>query len=226
MKRYLCFWLIIVVCGTVFSALAGNEDKGNNGGRTSGLVAHYYSDAELWGGVWPDKVPVPKADPGAHTFSEYRFTRVEPLVNHRFLNRGWFSVRWQGAISTAPGHQKNAQPAGKDETSDEAAYTFHIWADDGCRLQINGQMLINDWRPCSEDSPQAWRSATVKLAPGTHPIVVEYFQGQMLKKGDQDPMKLYWECQDLNIPKQIVPAAYFSHTEEDLKPLPGKRQGK
>jgi len=110
--------------------------------------------------------------------------------------------------------------AGKQDM--EAAYVFRLWADDGCRLLIDGTVVIDDWRACAEDDPSATRSATVTLTPGRHAIVVEYFQGQSLATNDQDPAKLYWECSARGIERQIVPADNFFHTAEDLKPEPGR----
>ena len=139
-------------------------------------------------------------------------------MNHQFIRRGWFSVRWQGWLDTAPGPQ-----AGKGAADGaEAKYAFHLWADDGCRLFIDGQKLIDDWRPCAEDDPAAVRTASVSLKPGRHAIVIEYFQGQSLRKKDRDPIKLSWECPERKIPKQIVPASHFAHKREDLGAVPGR----
>lgn len=177
-------------------------------GRRNGLVAHYYRDHENWDGAWPDETSEPSADAKDHTFKEYKYSRVEPLVNHRFIRRGWFSVRWKGILHTNP----------KSEYNKKASYTFSLWADDGCRLVIDGKTVIDDWRPCAEDGPGAVREATVTLDPGEHKIQVEYFQGQSLQAKDRDPIKMYWSCKERRIPKQIVPASHLSHSRNDLQP--------
>jgi len=121
-------------------------------------------------------------------------------------------VRWIGQLDTGTGNKK-----------DQAAnYTFHIWADDGCRLYIDGKQLIDSWVPTWEKDPKSHRKATVKLNPGKHKIVIEYFQGESLKKKDKDPIKLYWSCPERKIPEQIIPASHFSHTLEDFKIEPKK----
>jgi len=193
------------------------ETGWNADGYRSGLAAHYYRDPDQWDGQWAHDSSTPTGEPKDWTFSTYKYTRVEPLINHQFIKRGWFSVRWQGTLDTHPGH-----PKGQDDPDASVAYTFSLWADDGCRLRIDGTTAIDDWRACAEDDPQAVRKAEVKLKPGKHTIVVEYFQGQSLRKKDRDPIKLYWACPERKLPQQIVPASHFSHTRDDLAPAAGR----
>lgn len=206
--RYVMAACAVALAVTVFADDGGHKDH-------TGLVAHYYKDHKNWNGHWPDSESVPDVDPRNWTFTKYKYSRVEPLVNHLFIRKGWFSVRWVGYLDTAPGH------SGKDDGG-EHEYTFEIFADDGCRLFIDGKIIIDDWQACWEKTPQAVRkSVPVKLSSGKHRIVVEYFQGQSLKKWDRDPMKLYWSCVSRHIPRQIVPASHFSHTESDKKRVGG-----
>lgn len=210
--RYITMACAVVLAAGVFAV--GAEQKSHK----EGLVAHYYKDHKNWKGHWPDTSSVPDVDPKNWTFTEYRYSRVEPLVNHLFAKKGWFTVRWVGYLDTAPRADKKDGETKEEEGSGEREYKFEIFADDGCRLFIDGKKVIDDWRACWEKTPEAHReSKPIKLSAGKHRIVVEYFEGQNLKKDDKDPMKLYWSCSSRGIPKQIVPASHLSHTEDDKK---------
>lgn len=193
------------------------KGTGQDADSRPGLAAHYYQDPVFWEGNWPDSEPVPGASPLEWTFSTYAFTRPEPLVNHLFVHDGWFTVRWQGWLHTHPGQTVD------DDEDGEAHYEFTVWADDGCRLMIDGKVLIDSWIACSEGTPAARRHAAVRLGKGRHRIVLEYFQGQSLKAHDADPMRLYWSCASRGIATKIIPATHFSHGFSDLVPLPGRR---
>jgi hypothetical protein len=169
----------------------------------AGLAAHYYKDATNWNGLWPDDTDTPMTDPKTATFTEFKYTRVEPVVNHLFVRSGWFSVRWVGYIDV-PGDGENV-------------FVFELWADDGCRLQIDDEVLINSWYACPEDIEASHRLATKKLSPGKHRIVVEYFQGQSLEENDADPVKLYWYCTAIGLSREVVPAEKLSHKAEDTQ---------
>lgn len=66
-----------------------------------------------------------------------------------------FSVRWTTTWSFSHGGD----------------FTFTTTTDDGVRLWVDGQLLINDWY----DHPVATQSATVHIAPGTRTIQMEYY---------------------------------------------------
>ena len=183
-----------LLCCTLLAAVpAGAEDF------KPGLAAHYYKDATNWNGLWPDDTDSPLADPKACTFTEFKYTQVEPLVNHLFVRSGWFSVRWVGYIDV---------PA-------DGTYMIEVWADDGCRLQLDDKVLVNSWYACPEDIDAAHRFASATLTAGKHRLVIEYFQGQSLEAQDSDPIKLYWSCASAGIARQIVPEARLVHKTED-----------
>ena len=74
-------------------------------------------------------------------------------------------------------------------------YTFFIASDDGSRLYIDNQLLINNDRLQGMNE----MSASVDLAAGAHPIVVTYFDN-----GGGDGLEVNWSGPDL--PKQKIGA--------------------
>ncbi|MCP3906381.1 MAG: hypothetical protein GY715_22400, partial [Planctomycetes bacterium] len=113
---------------------------------TNGLVGHYWLGTDF-------------ALPAA--------TRVDPTIDfdwgtgepHPLLPVDGFSVRWTGLVLTPPVN---------------GAYTFLAKADDGVRLWINGDLLIDEWHPSSGTE----YAATVPLLGNTtHHVRLEYFEG-------------------------------------------------
>jgi hypothetical protein len=89
-------------------------------------------------------------------------TRIETALDH---NWGWgspgagvpqdnFSARWTQPLYFSAG-----------------TYRFTTYSDDGVRLWVDGQLLIDSWRPM-----RGYRSATVRLSEGTHDVRMEYFE--------------------------------------------------
>jgi len=65
-----------------------------------------------------------------------------------------FSVRWEATLDFESGH-----------------YLFTTNTDDGVRLLVDGQTVIESWRPM-----QGSRSGLVDLEAGPHTVVMEYFE--------------------------------------------------
>src|SRR5208283_4867159 len=67
-----------------------------------------------------------------------------------------FSVLWTGAI----------QPRYTE------GYTFHLTASDGCRLWVNGQLLIDKWH----DDINTDTTGSISLTGGQqYPVTIEYY---------------------------------------------------
>lgn len=98
---------------------------------------------------------------------------------HTAMDSEWFAVRWTGQI----------QPLFSE------TYTFYTVSDDGVRLWINGQLVIDNWtyHPATEDS------GTIVLTRGQkYDIKLEYFESVY-----EAVIQLKWSS--ASQAKQIVP---------------------
>jgi hypothetical protein len=91
-----------------------------------------------------------------------------------------FSVRWTGIF-------------GFDYTGN---YTFTVTVNDGARVWVDGGLLIDQWRDQS-----ATFSAVRSLTKGSHPVVVEYYDGT----GDAS-IKLTWTTLTTSTPTGATPS--------------------
>lgn len=94
-----------------------------------------------------------------------------------------FSVRWTKTLTLVAG-----------------TYHFRVRVDDGCRLWVDGRLLIDEWH----DSAETIYSASVFLAQGSHPVVLEYYE-----RAGGATVALWWEYEDA-FPNWK--AEYFSNT--------------
>jgi glucose/arabinose dehydrogenase/PKD repeat protein len=92
-----------------------------------------------------------------------------------------FSVRWVGEVQ--PQFTKT--------------YTFFTQTDDGVRLWINNQLLVDQWH---NQALTEW-SGNIALTAGTwYPVKMEYYED-----GGDAGAYLLWQCQGLA--KQVIPSA-------------------
>lgn len=117
-----------------------------------GLQASYFANANLAG--VPAKV---QTDPASQTGAVVDFdwsTTGPTALSGQQAN---FSVRWTGTLADLAA----------------GSYTFSVAHDDGVRLLIDDQLVLDDWAAQATHTS----SATVSLGAGNHRIVLEYFQG-------------------------------------------------
>ena len=122
-------------------------------------------------------------------FRERILTRTDPAVNFDWgsgapdpaMPADHFSVRWSGWI--------------KPPTT--GTYTFHVTADDGLRLWIDGRLIVDSWinQSASERSAQAELSAGHK-----HDIRLEYYEDT-----GSATIRLAWSASGVS--KAVVPTA-------------------
>jgi hypothetical protein len=178
----------------------------------SGLLGAYYRMPTFAPGQ-----PVPAMPTGTPVF-----TAVDPYID--FLPGVWgvngsqhyphpdlgnlgpngFAIRWTGSI----------QP------TETGTYTFYANSDDGVRVWVNNQLLIDNWTahaevyncsdvaaPGTPDAAPDGRCLTIALTAGTlYPIKVEYYENNI----DGAQIQLYWQAQGMS-QKAVVPASALFH---------------
>ena len=137
-------------------------------GTGTGLSATYYNNTD---------------------FTGVTVTRVDPTVD----------FNW-GSGSPAPGIGANtfsARWTGQVEAQFSGVYTFYTQSDDGARLWINGQQIINNWA----DRPPTESSGTIQLEAGQrYDIRMEFYE-----KNGSATARLLWSS--ASIPKSVVPSS-------------------
>ncbi|MEL6864245.1 MAG: GEVED domain-containing protein [Bacteroidota bacterium] len=98
-------------------------------------------------------------------FTNEAFTRIDPEVDFNWgtgspdpsMGPNTFSVRWEGEV----------------EALHSEEYTFYFRADDGIRLWVDNQQLINEW----QDQAPTTYSGTIDMIGGQRvPIRIEYYE--------------------------------------------------
>ncbi len=138
------------------------------GASVNGLSAEYFNNADLSGSA---------------------FTRLDPLVDYKWgtaapdpkVSADTYSVRWTGQV----------QP----RTSE--TYTFYTNSDDGVRLWVNGQLLIDHWTDHALTTDQA----SIALVSGQrYDLKLEYYQNMW-----DAQIGLFWSSPSLV--KEVIPNA-------------------
>ncbi len=98
-------------------------------------------------------------------FSGFEYTHLDPVIDFDWGNGGptgvgsnTFSIRWTGKLNVVRAER----------------FTFYLRIDDGGKLWVDDQLLIDEWR---DHSPTEF-SAQVDLGAGLHDIQVDYYENQ------------------------------------------------
>lgn len=83
------------------------------------------------------------------------------------VGNDYFSVRWTRTLDFIPGR-----------------YRFTVTTDDGVRLWVNNQLIVNNWR----NQPALPASGEINLAGGLVPVRMEYYEADVLAEA-----RLSWE---------------------------------
>lgn len=110
-------------------------------------------------------------------FTNLKLVRTDAAVNfdwgggspHATVGADTFTVRWEGKV----------------EPLYSQAYTFHTVSDDGVRLWVNGQLVIDKW---IDQGPTEWSSGQIALTAGQrYDIRMEFYE-----HGGGATAKLLW----------------------------------
>jgi hypothetical protein len=139
--------------------------------------AHASARGEYFNGITLSGTPVERFDQNIN----FDWQGDSPIAG---IGNDNFSVRWTSQLSA---------PA-------TAPYTICAVGDDGVRLWVNGELLINDWI----DSSAKERCGTIALTGSqTYSLKLEYYE-----RGGQASIKLLWSSPSFG--KQIIGAEYLS----------------
>jgi len=135
-------------------------------------------------------------------FENLVLTRIDPQIDFNWgsgepdpvVGADNFSVRWTGEV----------------EAAFTETYRFYTNSDDGVRLWVDGQQLIDDW----ENQSATENSGTIDLVAGqVYGIVMEYYED-----GGGAVAELRWESP--STPKQLIPQAALSPPVKAGSPNP------
>ncbi|MHC4425459.1 MAG: PA14 domain-containing protein [Planctomycetota bacterium] len=136
-------------------------------------------------------------------------TRLEPEIDF-----SWGNGDNPGVNSPAEGVNVNdfsARWSGELEVDLTDTYTFHITANNGFRLWLNGRLIIDFWDNPTTDS---LASEPVELVGGdTYSIRMEYFEGE-----DAATARLFWESSTRE--QQIIPSGALQFPLKASAPSP------
>ncbi len=113
---------------------------------------------------------------------------------HPLINNDGFSIRWTTDL----------------EPPFTETYTFITVTDDGVRLWVNDELIIDDWK----DHASTENTGTIDLVAGQKvPLIMEYYEG-----GAGATVSLSW--QSPSISREVVPACVLSLPSRALAPNP------
>ncbi|MFZ2148247.1 MAG: PA14 domain-containing protein [Sedimentisphaerales bacterium] len=118
-------------------------------------------------------------------------TRIDPQIN----------FNWSGAPDEAVGQDNfSVRWTGEVEAAFTETYTFYTNSDDGVRLWVDGQQLVDNWTVHTNTE----NSGNINLAAGqTYSVVMEYYDNEGVAVAE-----LRWSSP--RTPKQLIPQAALS----------------
>lgn len=132
--------------------------------------------------------------PGARDFAELGGAQFEPQINFAGLTSTFEELTGRTEHTTA-------RWTGRIEVPETDDYTFHAIGDNGFRLYLDGEPVIDHWEP---DWDREQTSAAVRLTAGKkYDFRLEMFQ-------DVGGSNMYLRWSTPTLPKQLVPMTAFT----------------
>jgi hypothetical protein len=165
---------------------------GNTFGQSgTGLRAEYF--------LWSGSAPPSRED----AFRDLFVTRIEPQI-YCYWNPGFQATHPDGLSPDLEIHPPEGLRAdtfsvrwtGEIEALHSEAYTFVTGSDDGIRVYLNGELIIDAW--ADQDRVETTSDPVQLVAGQRYPIVVEGYEN-----GGEAEWQLYW--QSASTPREVVP---------------------
>jgi hypothetical protein len=138
---------------------------------------------ETTGNLQPTPTPTPSPSPSptpangngtgltGQYFDNIDFTRLFTVRTDASINFNWNADKPSGTSLTSP-EKFSVRWSGQIQPRYTEAYTFYTNSDDGVRLSINGQQIINNWT----DHAPVENSGTISLTAGQkYAITLDYY---------------------------------------------------
>ncbi|UCE48177.1 MAG: hypothetical protein JSW47_21580, partial [Phycisphaerales bacterium] len=179
-RRILLFSLVVIL------GLGGNA-----AGQGTGLRGEYYR----WSGGSP---PSREA-----AFRDLVATRIDPQI-YCYWNPGFTATHPDGLTPALEIHPPQGLPSdnfavrwtGEIEAQHTEAYKFTAGSDDGVRVWLNGELIIENWTV--HDRAENASDPIELVAGQKYPIVYEGYEA-----GGEAEWQLYWESP--STPREVVP---------------------
>jgi len=173
-------WVVADVTSTGSSTYTVTYDNSVEVADVYVVSAFLLTNGGLYGRYW-DNIWFTGTESQSGTASEINFQWGSDAAITTY-GTDYISARWEGKIK--PPYDEN--------------YKFYLFADDGARLWIDKQLIIDSWDQCCNET---WGSV-IMTASTFHDIIIEY------KEIRSDAfIELRWSSD--SIAKQIVPSTYL-----------------
>jgi hypothetical protein len=136
-------------------------------------------------------------------FENHVLTRTDPRIDFNWGDPG-------GPDPSVGDDQFSARWTGEVEAAFTETYTFYASADDGVRLWIDGQQLVNAW---IDQGTTEYRGTIDLVAGNTYSLIMEYYEN-----GGGAVAQLRWSSP--STPKDFVPQAALAPPVKASSPSP------